>query len=119
MNKIGQWIVWSLALLAVNIPTISLALFSLFATAEGTSIFSIDYLIALGIILVGNIISIQLFLAIRKKHSRSFVHGLLVAVAQGLGLYLVTLTFNPIWLIVVGISIVLALVLLVKEVISQ
>ena len=116
MNKTVQWIIWVLALVAINIPTISIASFSLFGTAEGTSIFSIDYLIAAGILLLGNIIIIQLFLAIRKGRYQGFIFGLSVAVAQAIGLYLIVVLYFTAGLIIMGVSILTAIGLLFKTI---
>ncbi|MFJ7936274.1 hypothetical protein [Sporosarcina sp. NPDC096371] len=116
MNKTIQWIIWALALVAINIPTILMASFSLFGTAEGTSIFSVDYLIAAGILLLGNIIILQLFLAIHKGHYQGFVIGLCAAVAQTIGLYLMgTVSFTAGFSILVG-SILVAIGLLFWEI---
>ena len=116
MNKTVQWIIWVLALVAINIPIIPIALFSLFGTAEGTSIFSIDYLIAAGILLIGNIIIIQLFLAIRKGRYQGFIFGLSVAVAQAIALYLIFTLYFTAWLIIMGVCILAAFVLLIKTI---
>lgn len=116
MNKTVQWIIWVLALVAINIPTILMASFSLFGTAEGTSIFSVDYLIAAGILLLGNIIIIQLFLAIRKGRSQGFIYGLTVAVAQTIGLYLIGMVYLTAGLIIMGVSILAAIGLLIKTI---
>ena len=99
MNKTIQWMIWVLALVAVNIPVVSLASFSLFSTAEGVGFLSVDYLIAAGILLVGNIVMIQLFLAIRKNHMKGFIYGLLVATLEAVGLYWFAASFNALVLI--------------------
>lgn len=116
MNKTLQWIIWILALIAINIPTLSFASFALFGTAEGTSIFSIDYLLAVGILIAGNIITVQLFLAIRKNHYTGFLYGLLTAVSQSAGLYLFAVTFATPWLYLTGFSILVAIVLLILQI---
>lgn len=116
MNKTFQWIIWVLALIAVNIPILTLASFSLFSSAEGASILSIDYLIAASIIIVGNIITTQLFFTIYKNHYTAFIYGLLTAVAQSVGLYLFTVTFAIPWLYLTGLSVLLALVLLILQI---
>lgn len=116
MNKTAQWIIWVLALVAINIPTILIASFSLFGTAEGTSIFSVDYLIVAGILLLGNIIIIQLFLAIRKGRYLGFIFGLSVAVAQAIGLYLIVELYFTAGLIIMGVSILTAIGLLFKSI---
>ncbi|KAA0955345.1 hypothetical protein FQ085_15575 [Planococcus sp. ANT_H30] len=115
MNKTIQWVIWAIVLVAINIPTISFASFSLFGTAEETRIFSMDYVIAGLVLILGNIIVIHLFLAIRRNHFLSFIYGLLVAVAEAVGLYVFIGTFNAIFLTITGISIVAAIILLIYE----
>lgn len=119
MNKAVQWLIWVLALVAINIPTVLIASFSLFGTAEGTSILSVDYLIAAGILLLGNIIIIQLFLAISKGGYQGFIFGLSVVVAQAIGLYLIVKVYYTAGLIIIGLSILAAIVLLIKEIKSR
>lgn len=114
MSKKIQWIIWGLALVAINTPTVLISSFSLFGTAEGTSIFSIDYLVAAIILLLGNIIIIQLLIAIRKGRYQEFVFGLSVAVAQAIGLYVTAITFSAAGLIITGLTILVAFGLLIK-----
>ncbi len=82
MKKAVYWMIWTLVLVAINIIAFPIALFSIFGTAEGTSIFSIDYLIAFSIILLANIISVQLFIAIRKQDQNGFLIGLVLAIME-------------------------------------
>ncbi|MCM3324776.1 hypothetical protein [Cytobacillus kochii] len=116
MNKIIQWIIWSLIIIVVNLSAVLIAMFSLFGTQEGTSIFSLDYAIAIGIILVANFITIQLFFAIRNSHQKGFILGLIVAVLQAFSLYLLINTFLNLSIILIAVSIIAALVLLVIEI---
>lgn len=116
MNKPIQYIIWSLIFTVVNLSAIQIASFSLFTTKEGTSIFSLDYLIAFAILLVANFTTIQLFLAIRKSHQKELIIGLIIAALQAIGLYILIYTtmFN-FGLILSVISISAALVLLIVE----
>ena len=116
MKKTINWIIWSLVLIVINMGAFPIALFSLFGTAEGTSIFSLDYLIAFLIMLLANIVTIQLFVSIRKQKQKAFLIGLVLAIIEicGFVLFIYTGTDFMICLALVLISIIGAAVLLGK-----
>lgn len=119
MKKSIYWVIWSLVLVTINIGAIPIAAFSLFGTAEGTSIFSLDYLIAFSIILLANIISVQLFISLRKQNQKGFLFGLVIAVMEVCSF---VLFFNgiadiSICLALAAISVIGALILLIKSLI--
>ncbi|MER1998220.1 MAG: hypothetical protein ABS882_00480 [Lysinibacillus sp.] len=68
--------------LAMNLGVYPVAAFSLFATPEGTGIWSADFLIAVLIMLAANIVVIQLLLAIRKNAQRLLTIGWILAFMQ-------------------------------------
>lgn len=82
MQKSMYWIIWSLVFIIINIGAFPIAIFSLFGTAEGTSIFSLDYLIAFFIIVLANLISIQLFISSRSQDQKGFLFGLIIAIIR-------------------------------------
>ncbi|MFE6169353.1 hypothetical protein ACFVP8_16005 [Viridibacillus arvi] len=112
MNKTMQWIIWILTMIVINLSAFLIASFSLFGTQEGTSIFSLDYAIAFGIIVVANIITTQLYLAIRKGDQKGFVYGLFVVLIQAISLFMLTNTIIKLSFILISISILAAMVLL-------
>lgn len=116
MNKTTQWIIWVLALIAINIPVVSLASFSLFATAGDVGFLSVDYLIAPAILLTGNIVIIQLFIAIRRNYIKGFIYGLIVATVEAIGFYWFAVSFTAPVLVIPGVSILTAIVLLIYQV---
>ncbi|KEK10908.1 hypothetical protein EP18_14775 [Lysinibacillus sphaericus] len=117
MNKAIQYVIWFLVLIVINLSAIQIASFSLFTTQEGTSIFSLDYLMAFGVIIVTNLITIQLLLAIRKKHQKGFMIGLIVGVLQAISLYLLINTLMlSLSIILSGLAILVATVLLFLEI---
>jgi hypothetical protein len=120
MKKTMYWIIWGLALVVINLGAIPIALFSLFGTPEGTSIFSVDYLIAFSIFLLANIVSIQLFIAARRQDMKGFLFGLLLAIIEAISfvLFINTVDF---WVcfILAMIGVVGAAVLLIKSFIRQ
>ena len=68
--------------LAINACALPLAAFSLFATPEGTSMFSPDYLLAAMILLAANIVVLQLIIALRNKKQPLVIGGWIVAMAE-------------------------------------
>ena len=117
MNKLMSWIIWGLVLIVINMGAFPIALFSLFGTAEGTSIFSIDYLIAFSIMLLANIVTIQLFIAARRQDQKGFLFGLIFAIMEvcAFVLFIYTGAAFSLCLTLVIISIVGASVLLVTS----
>ncbi|WP_455675145.1 hypothetical protein [Pradoshia sp.] len=118
MKTAVYWMIWGLALVAINVGAILIALFSLFATPEGTSIFSLDYLIALSIIVLPNIISVQLFIALRKQNQKGFLFGLVLAIMEVCSF--IIYIYRPleiyIWLALLAISIIGGIILLIRTV---
>ncbi|WP_042347643.1 hypothetical protein [Bacillus massiliigorillae] len=119
MNKLIYWIIWTLVVITINIGAFPIALFSLFATQEGTSIFSIDYLIAFSIILVANVLSIQLFIAARRQNQKRFIIGLVAAVIQVIAIMLFMNTSFTASIPLAGLSVLTGIVLLVRSIIKK
>ena len=117
MNKLMYWIIWSLVLIVINMGAFPIAMFSLFGTVEGTSIFSLDYLIAFSIMLLANIVTIQLFVSIREQNQKTFLIGLVLAIIEACAfvLFIFTGTEFSVSLALVLISIIGAFVLLFKR----
>ncbi|MFJ7746857.1 hypothetical protein [Peribacillus sp. NPDC097295] len=82
MKKTIYGVIWGLVLIVINMGAFPIALFSLFGTSEGTSIFSLDYLIAFSIVLLANIITIQLFISFRRQNQKDFLIGLIIAIIE-------------------------------------
>lgn len=85
-NKKWYWALFVVTVLVINVFAFPIALFSLFGTAEGTSIFSLDYFIAAGILLLANAVNIQLFLSLRRGDERLVRAGFLLAALEVLTL---------------------------------
>lgn len=114
MKKLVYWIIWSLVVITINIGAIPIAAFSLFGTAEGTSIFSVDYLIAFLIVVVANIVTVQLFIAIRNDNKNAFLIGLIIAILQITAIILLINTVSATLCIILAVvSIISAMILLI------
>lgn len=120
MNKSVSWIIWALAFFIINLGAFPIAAFSLFLTSEGTSIFSIDYMIALIILLSANIITVQIWLAIRMNNTKGFLAGVIVAILEISALFLFINSFEIKVCIALAVtSIVLAIGLLIWTIRSK
>lgn len=86
-NKKWYWALFVVTVLVVNVFAFPIALFSLFGTAEGTSIFSLDYLIAAGILFLANAVNIQLFLSLLRGDERLVRAGFLLVALEVLTLF--------------------------------
>lgn len=118
MNRsIYYWGIWVIALICINLGGIPIALFSLFGTPSGTSIFSLDYFIAFSIFLLSNVSVIQLFFALQKKDQKSFVWGLIFAIIEVCSfiIFMNTTMDFQISLILAIIGVLGAAVLLIKS----
>ncbi len=118
-KKTVYWIIWSLVFIVINMGAYPIAAFSLFGTQEGTSIFSLDYLIAFSILALSNIITIQLFISLRKQDQKGFLYGLIIAIIEAcaLALFILYPSGFTISIALAAISIVGAVVLLIKSII--
>lgn len=76
------WIILGLVLVVINLAAIPISAFSLFGTVEGTSIFSIDYLIAFAILVIPNIVTISLFVSAKKENVTEFFIGVGLAIVE-------------------------------------
>ncbi|KAB7704706.1 hypothetical protein F9802_16125 [Bacillus aerolatus] len=115
MNKAWFWFTWVLTFIVVNLAAVPIAMFALFGTQEGTSIFSADYAVAAGIFLLSNFITLQMLIAGRKDYKKGFLVGLNVAVLQVAGLVVFISTISTAAIIFTMVIIVIAAVLLIQE----
>lgn len=77
MNKTTTKILIAVIILNINICAVPLAAFSLFATPEGTSIFSTDYLLAAAILMAADLVMLVLLCRFRPFTINLYhlVHG--------------------------------------------
>ena len=117
MKKSLYLFIWVLVVIVVNMGAFPIAMFSLFGTPEGTSIFSLDYLMAFIIVFLANIVSIQIFVAMRKNNKTGFLAGVAFAILESLAflLFITTGAGFGICVALALISVIGASVLLVKN----
>lgn len=114
MNKIAQSIICFLVVVPNTILIYLFVSFILFGTTENTAPTLINYLSAIAIVLIGNITTLQMVMAIKKTRTLGFIYGVIVATTQILGLYVFAITFSIIGLLLSGFAVFLAILLLVR-----
>lgn len=119
MKKQMYWIIFGLVLVIINLGVIPISVFSLFGTEEGTSIFSLDYLIAFTILFIPNIITISLLVSAKKQNLIEFFIGVGLAIGQSVVLICVLFGMvESLMLVVVmiGLCAVGGIILIVKSI---
>jgi hypothetical protein len=115
MKQVLSWILWILVLVSINIGAFPIAAFSLFGTSEGTSIFSVDYFIVFAIMLVANIVTIQLFMSLRKNDQKGILLGCIFAIMEVVSLMLfITTDVSYVYIPLVIVSVLGAAILLIR-----
>lgn len=116
MTKTTCKILSILAVIGINLGAIPMALFSLFDTQEGTSLFSVDYLLAFSIFLIPNLVSVGLFTFIKKESMKEFYICLGLAFLNAVLVAVAALTFEYVTAIaaIVTISSLVSLFLVLK-----
>lgn len=119
-----SWLLFGLALIGINLGTIPITIFvlfdPLFDTLTGKNIFSIDYLIAFGILIIPNIVTIVLFVLAKKEAMTEFFTCLGLAVIEVVALVLIfftTFEYVMIFVLIIGLCTVGAAILLIKSII--
>lgn len=116
MNKVLFWLTWGLAFLIVNLSVVPIAAFILYGAGEDGGILSAPFMRVVGLFLLGNLITLQMFVAGRKENKRGFLIGLNMTVLQVAGLVIFMFTISTLAAIFVMFILVIAAILLVKEI---
>lgn len=116
MTKTTCKLISLLALVLINLAAIPIALFSLFDTESGTSLFSLDYLFAFATVFIPNLAAVSLFIFTRRGAMTEFYICLVLAVIIAALLANLVFTFNYAMLSTIMISIcsLAATVLMIK-----
>ncbi|MFK2826221.1 hypothetical protein QYG89_11150 [Bacillus sp. B190/17] len=115
MNKAWFWFIWALTFLVVNLAAVPIATFALYGIQKGMSIFSVDYMTAVGTFLFSNLITLHILIAGRKRNKKGVVIGTNIAVLQVACLIVFISTISTTAIIFTMMVIIAAAILLVKE----
>lgn len=115
-RPIWRKILWSLIVVLVNLLAAPIGIYFLFAFSPGTVISNWDIVRAGSFILLCNIISLQLFIAIRKRPNPYTYSGLLLAILQLAACCLYMSLYTKTAYILFAAAILLSIVLLIKTI---
>ena len=106
MNKVMHGLLIATITVVIIIPSWLIASFSLFATPEGTSIFSLDFLVAGIIFIIPLLVVILLILALTRNAMTWVYRGYALATLEMLVLVGLVYSSLPFTLFVIGIIVV-------------
>lgn len=82
MKKSMYWLIWVLMLVLINLLAVPCALLTLTTIPVGTSTSLIHYLIPIAFLFIPNIVTISLFVSVKKENVTAFFIGLALAVVE-------------------------------------
>lgn len=106
MNKVIHWLLTGAITVVIAMTSWLIASFSLFATPEGTSIFSLDFLVAGIIFIIPLLVVILLILALTRNAMTWVYRGYMLATLEMLVLVGLVYASLPFTLFVIGIVVV-------------
>ena len=115
MPKIIYYIIWAFLLISINLCALPLSIYSLFVIERGTNITSIDYMLAILIVILSNMITFQLFFAIKKKQKQNAILGLIISIIQIISFILFMHLFEISGITLFLIAVTASVVLIIKQ----
>ncbi len=112
----GFWyrMIWVMVLLGINLCAFPISIYSIFAIEKGTNITTLDYVLAILILIISNFITLQLFIAIKKNQKQNTLYGIIIAVTQILSFILFMNLYEITGMIIYSITIIAAIILIIK-----
>ncbi len=112
----GFWyrMIWVMVLLGINLCAFPISIYSIFAIEKGTNITTLDYVLAILILIISNFITFQLFIAIKKNQKQNTLYGIIIAVTQILSFILFMNLYEITGMIIYSITIIAAIILIIK-----
>ncbi len=114
MQKILFHMVWVLILLGINLCSLSISIYSMFAIEKGTNITNWDYSIAVFILIVSNFITFQLFFAIKKNQKQNTLFGIIIAFIQIISFILFMNLHEIAGISIFSISVIASVIMIIK-----
>ena len=115
MQKIIYHLIWAFLLVIINLCVLPLSIYSLFVIERGTNITSIDYTLAILIVIFSNMITFQLFFAIKKTHKQNTIWGIIVSIVQIISFILFMHLFEISGITLFLIAVTASVVLIIKQ----
>ena len=114
MQKFVYHLIWVLVLLSINLCALPISIYSLFIIERGTNITTMDYTLAILILIASNFITFQLFFAIKRNQKQNALLGIMVGVIQIISFILFMHLYEIAGIIIFSIAVISALILIVK-----
>ena len=114
MKKLIYHSIWILLLLSINLCALPISIYSLFILERGTNITTIDYTLAIFVLIASNFITFQLFFAIKKYKKQNVVLGMIVGLTQLIAFILFMHLYVMTGVILFFLSIIAAVILIIK-----
>ena len=115
MPKIIYHLVWAFLLVSINLCALPLSIYSLFVIERGTNITAMDYTLAILIVILSNMITFQLFFAIKKKQKQNANWGIFVSIVQIISFILFMHLFEIAGIILFLIAVLASVALMIKQ----
>ena len=115
MPKIIYHLIWAFLLISINLCVLPLSIYSLFVIERGTNITTIDYTLAFLIVILSNIITFQLFFAIKKTHKQNTILGIIVGILQIISFILFMHLFKIAGITLFLIAVFASVILIIKQ----
>ena len=115
MQKIIYHLIWAFLLISINLCALPLSIYSLFVIDRGTNITTMDYTLAILIVILSNLITFQLFFAIKKKQKQNAILGFIVGIVQIISFILFMHLFEIAGITLFLIAVFASVVLIIKQ----
>ena len=115
MPRIVYHLIWAFLLISINLCALPLSIYSLFVIDRGTNITTMDYTLAILIVILSNLITFQLFFAIKKKQKQNAILGFIVGIVQIISFILFMHLFEIAGITLFLIAVFASVVLIIKQ----
>lgn len=114
MKKFWYRMIWALIFLGINLCALPVSIYSLFAIEKGTNITRIDYSLAILILIVSNLITLQLFFAIKMNQKQNTLFGILIACIQIIAFILFMNLYEKTGITIFSISVIASVIMVMN-----
>ena len=115
MPRIVYHLIWAFLLISINLCALPLSIYSLFVIDRGTNITTMDYTLAILIVILSNLITFQLFFAIKRKQKQNAILGFIVGIVQIISFILFMHLFEIAGITLFLIAVFASVVLIIKQ----
>ena len=114
MQKFLFRMIWVVIFLGTNLCALPISIYSIFAIEKGTNITTIDYTLAITILVISNFITFQLFFAIKKNQKHNAIYGIIIAVTQIIAFILFMHLYETTGIIIFLLSVIASVTMIIR-----